>query len=97
MDNLEGLVSRLSEIKELYRAEEFRVLAEFLKSLRDEFYVQLIDTEAKAENLPLIASLQEKYKLASTLYDLPQLVEGVKARLEAFKALQEKQKRQSED
>ena len=97
MDNLEGLVSRLPALKELYRLEEFKPLEEFLRSLRDDFYRQLLSVKISPETLTEIASLQSQLNLIASLYELPKLVEATKIQLEKLKELQEKRISSNED
>ena len=97
MDNLEGLVSRLPVLKELYQSEEFKPLGEFLRSLRDDFYTQLLGAKVSEENIPQIAALQAQLNLVASLYELPKLVEGVKGRLEKLKEMESKRITFNED
>ena len=97
MDNLEGLVSRLPVLKELYQLEEFRVLEGFLRSLRDDLYTQLLGINVSVELVPKIAALQAQLNLVASLYELPKLVEATKVRLETLKAHQIKLMQSQED
>jgi len=97
VDNLEGLVDKLPALKELYRLEEFKVLEEFLRSLRNDFYSQLLAVKVTTEAVPQIAALTAQLNLIASLYELPKLVEAAKIRMEEFKKLQAQRITSQED
>ncbi len=77
--------------------EEFKVLEGFLRSLRDDFYSQLLGAKVSEENIPQIAAIQAQLNLVASLYELPKLVEAVKLRLEKLKEMESKRITSNED
>jgi hypothetical protein len=82
MDNLGELVPKLVQIKELYQMEEFKVLAQFLASLKLDLYKQLLSVQNVKDSSEDVAVLIAQSNLVGTILDLPLVVSELEKGIE---------------
>src|ERR1700678_4274401 len=97
MDNLRELVPQLDLIKELYRMEAFRPLAQFLSSLYEETNKQLLSTVSVKDACEDVAVVLDRLNTLGTLKDLPKVVETLKKNLDSREALLRRSRKAQED
>ena len=91
MENLVDLVDKLTPLKELYQSDKFKILAEFLKSLKEARYSELMDLDKFDHFYPQrVLTLTTELAILGMLIDLPIGIEEARRRIEEAKKIQEK-------
>lgn len=91
MENLTELVEKLPSLKELYQLDKFQILVEFLKSLKEARYSELMDLDKFQIYYPQkVLTLTTELAILGMLIELPLAVQETKRRLDGYKELNQK-------
>ena len=93
MQEIAELVPKLRQVKDLYQAEDFQILAQYLRSSKDQLMQELLsmkligDTASSCQVSALVAQIN----LLGTLIELPRILQSLDAQFEKVAKLKQDQ------